>query len=315
MDQEKADANVGTVTVSPPNNNEVTVIESEDEDETEINFNYTQAANKEWTDAEDAEALARHDISPNHLFGRVHEESTEAKGTAPTEQGAEGTKINQSTAVNLTAAENPPDKKKSKRAEVPSGMKASNRYTTSSFSVAKIAHKYTHPRTFVEASITLTKDNKPKEFITSIKLLLTNGQILDPTFALAPLKHNKVTMKPKLITAIDDVPVNFTHLGQYAFTSGNRIFEKKKDWKGENDHYSKSKKADHRDNAPQPETFKDPMVYFTVAITTDIPPQTLINGIQTEWEAISGGKLQVKDLQSQESKVVMALYFVYMGTP
>ena len=62
------------------------------------------------------------------------------------------------------------------------------------------------------------------------------------------------------------------HLGQYAFTSGNRIFEKKKDWKGENDRHSKSKKADHRDNAPKPETFKDPVVYFTVAIATDIPP-------------------------------------------
>jgi hypothetical protein len=112
-------------------------------------------------------------------------------------------------------------------------MKASNRYTTSSFSVAKIAHKYTHPRTFVEAAITLIKEDKPKELIAAIKLLLTNGQILDPNFALAHLKHNEATTKPKLITTIDDVPVNFTHLGQYAFTSGNRIFEKKKDWKGE----------------------------------------------------------------------------------
>ncbi len=125
-------------------------------------------------------------------------------------------------------------------------MKASNRYTTSSFSVAVSAHEYTHPRTFVEASITLMKEDKPKEFIAAIKLLLTNGQILDPMFALAPLKHDEATTKPKLITAIGDVPVNFTHLGQYAFTSGNRIFEKKKDWKGENDRYPKSKKADHR---------------------------------------------------------------------
>ena len=100
-------------------------------------------------------------------------------------------------------------------------MKASNRYTTSSFSVAKIAHKYTHPHTFVEASITLMKEDKPKEFIAAIKLLLTNGQILNPMFALAPLKHNKAMTKPKLITAIDDLPVIFTHLGQYAFTSGN----------------------------------------------------------------------------------------------
>ena len=107
-------------------------------------------------------------------------------------------------------------------------MKASNRYTTSSFSVAKIAHKYTHPRTFVEVAITLIKEDKPKELIAAIKLLLTNGQILEPNFALASLKHNEATTKPKLITTIDDIPVNFTHLGQHAFTSGNRILEKRK---------------------------------------------------------------------------------------
>ena len=56
-------------------------------------------------------------------------------------------------------------------------------------------------------------------------------------------------------------------------------------------------------------------MYFTVAIATDIPPRTLTNGIRTKWEANGGGKLQVKDPQSQESKVVMTLYFVYTGTP
>jgi hypothetical protein len=125
-------------------------------------------------------------------------------------------------------------------------------------------------------STTLTKEDKPKELIAAIKLILTNGQILDPKFALAPLMHDRATTKPKLITAVDDVPVNFTHLGQYAFTSGNRIFEKKKDWKGEN---GTSKKADHRDNASKKEAFKDPVVYFMIAISTDIPPRNLINGI------------------------------------
>ncbi len=75
------------------------------------------------------------------------------------------------------------------------------------------------------------------------------------------------------------------------------------------------KKAGHRDSEQQPETYKDPVVYFTISISTNIPPHSLINGIRTEWEANGGGKLQVKDLQAQESKVVMALYFVYTGTP
>jgi hypothetical protein len=107
------------------------------------------------------------------------------------------------------------------------------------------------------------------------------------------------------------VPVNFTHLGQYAYTSENRIFEKKKDWKGDNS----SKKADHRDNATKEETLHDPIVYFTIAIATGALPRTLINGIRMEWEANRRGKLQVKDLQSQESKVVLALYYVFTGTP
>jgi hypothetical protein len=35
---------------------------------------------------------------------------------------------------------------------------------------------------------------------------LSNGKILDPNFALASLKRNTATKKPKLITAEDDVP-------------------------------------------------------------------------------------------------------------
>jgi hypothetical protein len=112
-------------------------------------------------------------------------------------------------------------------------VRATNRYTTKSFSITQPEHTYANPRTFVEAAITLTKDDKPKEFIAAIKLLLTNGKILDSHFALAPLKPDTST-KTKLLTTEDDVPNNFTHLGQYAYTSGNQIFEKKKDWKQDN---------------------------------------------------------------------------------
>jgi hypothetical protein len=56
-------------------------------------------------------------------------------------------------------------------------------------------------------------------------------------------------------------------------------------------------------------------VYFTFTIAADVLPHTLINSIKTEWETHGGGKLQVKDLQSQDSKVVLALYYIYTGTP
>ena len=161
----------------------------------------------------------------------------------------------------------------------------------------------------MEAAITLTKDDKPKEFIAAIKLLLTNGTILDSHFALAPLKPDTST-KTKLLITEDDVPNNFTHLGQYAYTSGNRIFEKKKDWKQDN-----NAKKGHRDNESTESIYKDPVVYFTFVIATDIEPRSLVHGIKTEWEANGGGKLSIKDLQSQDSKVVLALYYVFTGTP
>ncbi len=73
-------------------------------------------------------------------------------------------------------------------------------------------------------------DDKPEEFIMSIKLLLTNTRYHDQHFGLVPLKSLPGN-QTKIIVAEDNILSNFTHLGQYAFTSGNCIFKKKKNWK------------------------------------------------------------------------------------
>ena len=267
LDQEKTGAS--SVTISPPSTNDASLDLDVDKD---MNINIDEDTTTQTDDCtkaeEEDEALARHGIISNHLFGK--------------EQAEETTASNEIQTVNLTANENSPVKKNTKSAYVPSSVKENNGYTTKSFSIAKTVHKYDHPRTCVETAITLMKEDKPKEFIPAIKSLLANGKILDPHFALASLKRDIATKTPpNLLTAEDDVPVNFMHLGQYAYTLGNRIFEKKKDWKGDNT----SKKAGHRDNAAKEDIFCDPIVYFTIAIATDIPPRNLINGIQTEWEA------------------------------
>ncbi len=155
-------------------------------------------------DVDNGDNTTVHGINPNQLSYEVTSYSNESESVdeVPTEA-------------------NSPLKKKTRGT---SAVKAVSRYTTKSFS---IAHTHAFPRTFVEAAVTLTKDDKPKEFIVAVKLLLTNGKILDPHFALAPLKPDTTTKKRKLISSEDDLPVNFTHLGQYAFTSGSRIFEKK----------------------------------------------------------------------------------------
>ncbi len=62
----------------------------------------------------------------------------------------------------------------------------------------------------MEAAICLTSDNKPKEFILAIKLLLQNAKILDQNFGLTPLK-NLLGKQTKIIIAEEDIPSNFTH--------------------------------------------------------------------------------------------------------
>ncbi len=63
-----------------------------------------------------------------------------------------------------------------------------NQYTTKGFNIPPTAHIHSHPLTYVEAAICLTSDDKPKEFIMLIKLLLTNAKYLDQHFGLIPLK-------------------------------------------------------------------------------------------------------------------------------
>jgi hypothetical protein len=152
----------------------------------------------------------------------------------------------------------------------------------------------------------MTSDDKPKEFILEIKLLLQNAKFVDQNLGLAPLT-NLPSKQTKIIVAEDKIPSNFTHLGQYAFTLENKIFEKKMNWK------EKNTQTPNRDNKAK--VLRDPVVYFTIAIATDLQPRPLIDGIRMEWKTHEGGKLQVKDLQSHESKVMFALYFVYIDTP
>jgi hypothetical protein len=93
----------------------------------------------------------------------------------------------------------------------------------------------------VKAAIYLTSEDKPKEFIMAIKLLLQNAKYLDHNFGLAPLK-NLPGKKTKIIVVEDDAPSNFTHLGQYALTSGNQIFERRRNGRTRTSNPIKTKK-------------------------------------------------------------------------
>jgi hypothetical protein len=100
-----------------------------------------------------------------------------------------------------------------------------------------------------------------------------------------------------LIVGAGKIPLNMTVLGAYFKISsqgGRNPFERQKVW-GKN----KTKEGDE---------FKDPTVYFTMAVTTDEDPAEVMDRVRQEWGRIGGKMLRVKELQLFGSKTIISLF-------
>jgi len=158
-------------------------------------------------------------------------------------------------------------------------------------SIDQYAHTY--PRVVVEAGICLTQDDPFQEFIGTLQHLLKNGQLVDPKFAFCPVHQDS---KDKKIFDHSGIPINMTMLGAHIriTRNGRNPFTKQKQW---------GKPA-----GKGKEEVKDPVVYFTMAIATDIEPSEVISRISHEWSRLGGTRLQVKELQSFDSETIPALF-------
>jgi hypothetical protein len=99
-----------------------------------------------------------------------------------------------------------------------------------------------------------------------------------------------------------------TKLGTHIKISSNgNAFSKKKVWDNQ-DQARKSPK-------PKKEEFRDPTVYFSMIISTEVRPQELIDRVKHEWAHSGGNWLQIKDLQTIKSKTVVTFFCVSTMTP
>jgi hypothetical protein len=160
-------------------------------------------------------------------------------------------------------------------------------------------HVYKFSRLVVEASIKLSNDNPFQDFIVALQNLLKNGQLVDPLFAFSPIKIGGLEKK---IHEWSGIPINMTLLGTHFKISSNvhNPFEKQKGWgKGNN----KNK-----------EEFCDPVVYFMMAIAMGTDPEELISKVIHEWQRMGGVCLQIKELQTFESKTILLLFNIFTAT-
>ena len=82
---------------------------------------------------------------------------------------------------------------------------------------------------------------------------------------------------------------------------GRNPFERQKVW-------GKNKKAEG-------EEFKDPIVYFTMAVASDKDPAEIMDRIRQEWGRMGGKMLKVKDLQSFDSETIISLFNICTQIP
>jgi hypothetical protein len=156
-------------------------------------------------------------------------------------------------------------------------------------------YKHKHPHVIIEAGISLTQDNPFQEFIGNLQQHLKNGQLEDPKFAFCPVNMDS---KDKKIFDHTGIPINMTMLGAHVkiLNFGRNPFMKQKT-RGKGT--SKGK-----------EETKDPMVYFTMVIATDSDLHDVISHISHKWNRLGGTRLMIKDLQTVDSELIVALFNV-----
>jgi hypothetical protein len=171
---------------------------------------------------------------------------------------------------------------------------------TKSVTTSFDSHIHKHQCVTVEASTKLMGATPTQEFIVNLHKLLKNGQLVDKFFAFCPVKPDGGEKK---IHKVLGVPTNMTMLGAHfkISSNGRNPFEKQKVWG------NKAKK--------DKEEFKDPIVYFTLAIATDVDPKELLARIIHEWQHCGGILLRIKELQSFESKTVLTLFSICTAVP
>jgi hypothetical protein len=136
---------------------------------------------------------------------------------------------------------------------------------------------------------------------------IENAQMVDPKFVINTLNPMS---KEKSITAKGEISPNMTKLGIHVRISGNgNAFNKQKVWDKKE---QGNKGRNNRKN--KKEEYKDPIVYFSMVVSSEVEPRVIIDRVTHEWARLNGTCLQVKDLQFVDSKTVVSIFKVSTAT-
>jgi hypothetical protein len=160
---------------------------------------------------------------------------------------------------------------------------------------------HTYHRVILELAVLFKSDKAFNELTQAIMSFLSNAQMVDPKFIINPvIPHSK----EKNISSKGEISSNMTKLGIHIKISGNgNVFNKWKVWTDKGDGGGNGQQT-HKQN--KKEEFQDPTVYFLMIISYEVEPKEIIECISHERAQMNGVCLQVKELQSIDSKTVVS---------
>jgi hypothetical protein len=153
-------------------------------------------------------------------------------------------------------------------------------------------YDHKHRSWILELAIRLEAEDKHSELVHSLRKLLENAQRTCPVAVLAPAKKGK----GKNIFFPSDIPYNLAELNSHVKIQNGATCFNMKTPRGKND-----------DEDAEPE---DPVVYFSLALSSDEDPGEVIEGMAAEWNRSGGVKMFRKKLSSFNTLTPVALFFV-----
>ena len=220
-------------------------------------------------------ANARHRARRSHAPAKGRSTDTESTDNS-------NTPTDSSEPPSLAAAETPSRSR--------SALKSGRYATRPATPAPERFHIHEHTRIIMEAGIAIDGEDRFNTFLTAISSLISNAQMVDEFFVINPVKEGG---REKDWSDPNKIPTSMTALGAHLKISSNaRVFEKQKPKKGD-------KEA------------RNSMIFFTFAISSDVPPEEIVERIAVDWNMNGGIRLAVKSLGYFDTCTPIVMYLLW----
>ena len=166
-------------------------------------------------------------------------------------------------------------------------------------------HLHSHTRTLILASLKATPTNDSEDlvlpFVSGVRALVVEMKKVDPNVVIDHLYNAK-----DFLSDPNRIPLNQTEFGSRfkISTYGTKNPFNKQKQKDDNNYNNNRKKKSKE------EEWTDPMVYFQFSISSDVPPEHILDRVRNEWFRIGGVKLEVKEIQALNVKTTHVIYHI-----